>query len=119
LITGATGTGKELIAKAIHNLSPRKNGPFIAVHAAALPTSLPGERIVWSRKGIFYGGVERRTGRFELADGELCSSTRSENLEPQIQVKLLRVLEERAFERVGGAKTLQVDVRLVAAPTRI
>src|SRR5882724_1223255 len=118
LITGATGTGKELIAKAIHNLSPRKNGPFIAVHAAALPTSLLESELFGHEKGAFTGAVERRTGRFELADGGTLFLDEVGELEPQIQVKLLRVLEERAFERVGGAKTLQVDVRLVAATNK-
>ncbi|HXI84505.1 MAG TPA: sigma-54 dependent transcriptional regulator [Verrucomicrobiae bacterium] len=118
LITGATGTGKELIAKAIHNISPRKNGPFIAVHAAALPTSLLESELFGHEKGAFTGAVERRTGRFELADGGTLFLDEVGELEPQIQVKLLRVLEERAFERVGGAKTLQVDVRLVAATNK-
>jgi two-component system, NtrC family, response regulator AtoC len=118
LIAGATGTGKELIAKAIHNLSPRKNGPFIAVHAAALPTSLLESELFGHEKGAFTGAVERRAGRFELADGGTLFLDEVGELEPQIQVKLLRVLEERAFERVGGAKTLQVDVRLVAATNK-
>jgi DNA-binding NtrC family response regulator len=118
LITGATGTGKELIAKAIHNLSPRKNGPFIAVHAAALPTTLLESELFGHEKGAFTGAVERRVGRFELADGGTLFLDEIGELEPQIQVKLLRVLEERAFERVGGAKTLQVDVRLVAATNK-
>jgi two-component system, NtrC family, response regulator AtoC len=118
LITGATGTGKELIAKAIHNLSPRKNGPFIAVHAAALPTSLLESELFGHEKGAFTGAVERRVGRFELADGGTLFLDEVGELEPAMQVKLLRVLEERAFERVGGAKTLQVDVRLVAATNK-
>ncbi len=118
LITGATGTGKELIAKAIHNLSPRKNGPFIAVHAAALPTSLLESELFGHERGAFTGAVERRTGRFELADGGTLFLDEVGELEPAMQVKLLRVLEERAFERVGGAKTLNVDVRLVAATNK-
>jgi len=119
LITGETGTGKELIAKAIHNLSPRKNGPFIAVHAAALPTSLLESELFGHEKGAFTGAVERRIGRFELADGGTLFLDEVGELEPPMQVKLLRVLEERAFERVGGAKTLQVDVRLVAATNKV
>ena len=118
LITGETGTGKELIAKAIHNLSPRKNGPFVAVHAAALPTSLLESELFGHEKGAFTGAVERRIGRFELADGGTLFLDEVGELEPPMQVKLLRVLEERAFERVGGAKTLQVDVRLVAATNK-
>lgn len=118
LITGATGTGKELIAKAIHNLSPRKNGPFIAVHAAALPTSLLESELFGHERGAFTGAVERRVGRFELADGGTLFLDEVGELEPAMQVKLLRVLEERAFERVGGAKTLHMDVRLVAATNK-
>jgi DNA-binding NtrC family response regulator len=118
LISGATGTGKELIAKAIHNLSPRKDGPFIAVHAAALPTSLLESELFGHERGAFTGAVERRAGRFELADGGTLFLDEIGELEPQIQVKLLRVLEERAFERVGGNKTLQVDVRLVVATNK-
>ncbi len=118
LIAGETGTGKELIAKAIHNLSPRKNGAFVAVHAAALPSSLLESELFGHEKGAFTGAVERRVGRFELADGGTLFLDEIGELEPAMQVKLLRVLEERAFERVGGSKTLQVDVRLVAATNR-
>lgn len=118
LITGETGTGKELIAKAIHNLSPRKNGAFVAVHAAALPSSLLESELFGHERGAFTGAVERRIGRFELADGGTLFLDEIGELEPPMQVKLLRVLEERAFERVGGSKTLQVDVRLVAATNR-
>ena len=115
LITGETGTGKELIAEAIHQLSPRKNAAFVAVHAAALPASLLESELFGHEKGAFTGAVERRTGRFELADGGTLFLDEIAELEPSLQVKLLRVLEERAFERVGGNKTLEVDVRLVAA----
>ncbi|HUJ09444.1 MAG TPA: sigma-54 dependent transcriptional regulator [Verrucomicrobiae bacterium] len=118
LITGETGTGKELIAKAIHNLSPRKNGSFIAVHAAALPSTLLESELFGHEKGAFTGAIERRIGRFELADGGTLFLDEVGELEPLMQVKLLRVLEERAFERVGGTKTLHVDVRLVAATNR-
>lgn len=118
LITGETGTGKELIAHAIHNLSPRKNGPFVAVHAAALPSTLLESELFGHEKGAFTGAVERRTGRFELADGGTLFFDEVSELEPALQVKLLRVLEERAFERVGGQKTVEVDVRLIAATNR-
>jgi DNA-binding NtrC family response regulator len=118
LITGETGTGKELIAHAIHNLSPRKTGPFIAVHAAALPSTLLESELFGHEKGAFTGAVERRVGRFELADGGTIFLDEVGELEPQMQVKLLRVLEERAFERVGGQKTIQVDVRLIAATNK-
>ena len=118
LITGETGTGKELIAHAIHNLSPRKNGPFVAVHAAALPSTLLESELFGHEKGAFTGAVERRTGRFELADGGTLFLDEVGELEPSLQVKLLRALEERAFERVGASKTIEVDVRLIAATNR-
>ena len=118
LITGETGTGKELVAHAVHNLSPRKAGPFIAVHAAALPTTLLESELFGHEKGAFTGAVERRAGRFEMADGGTIFLDEVGELEPAMQVKLLRVLEERQFERVGGNKTIEVDVRLVAATNR-
>ena len=118
LITGATGTGKELIAKAIHNLSPRKNELFVAVHAASLPSTLLESELFGHEKGAFTGAVERRMGRFEMADGGTLFLDEVSELEPLMQVKLLRVLEEQTFERVGGSKTVQVDVRLVAATNR-
>ena len=118
LITGETGTGKELVAHAVHNLSPRKAGPFVAVHAAALPTTLLESELFGHEKGAFTGAVERRAGRFEMADGGTIFLDEVGELEPAMQVKLLRVLEERQFERVGGNKTIEVDVRLVAATNR-
>ena len=118
LVTGETGTGKELIAHAIHNLSPRKKGPFVAVHAAALPSTLLESELFGHEKGAFTGAVERRSGRFELADGGTLFLDEVGELEPAMQVKLLRALEERSFERLGGTKTLQVDVRVVAATNR-
>ena len=118
LISGETGTGKELIAHALHNLSPRKNGPFVAVHAAALSTTLLESELFGHEKGAFTGAVERRIGRFELADGGTLFLDEVSEIEPAMQVKLLRVLEERAFERVGGSKTIQADVRLVAASNK-
>ena len=118
LITGETGTGKELVAHAVHNLSPRKGGPFVAVHAAALPSTLLESELFGHEKGAFTGAVERRAGRFEMADGGTIFLDEVGELEPAMQVKLLRVLEERKFERVGGNKTIEVDVRLVAATNR-
>ena len=118
LITGETGTGKELVAHALHTLSPRKSGPFVAVHAAALPTTLLESELFGHEKGAFTGAVERRAGRFEMADGGTIFLDEVGELEPAMQVKLLRVLEERKFERVGGSKTIEVDVRLVAATNR-
>ena len=118
LINGETGTGKELIAHAIHNLSPRKNGPFVAVHAAALTSSLLESELFGHEKGAFTGAVERRIGRFEMADGGTLFLDEVGEIDPAMQVKLLRVLEERSFERVGGQKTIQVDVRLLAATNK-
>ncbi len=118
LVVGETGTGKELIAHAIHRLSPRKNNPFIAVHAAALPTTLLESELFGHEKGAFTGAVERRAGRFELADGGTLFLDEVGELEPAMQVKLLRVLEERSFERLGGQKTIETDVRLVAATNK-
>ena len=118
LITGETGTGKELIAHAIHNLSPRKNGPFIAVHAAALSPTLLESELFGHEKGAFTGAVERRIGRFELADGGTLFLDEVGEIDLPMQVKILRVLEERAFERVGGSKTISVDVRLIAASNK-
>jgi transcriptional regulator with PAS, ATPase and Fis domain len=107
-----------LIAQAIHNLSPRKNGPFVAVHAAALPSTLLESELFGHEKGAFTGAVDRRIGRFEMADGGTLFFDEVSELEPALQVKLLRVLEERAFERVGASKTIEVDVRLIAATNR-
>jgi two-component system, NtrC family, response regulator AtoC len=118
LITGETGTGKELIAHALHNLSPRKNGPFIAVHAAALSPTLLESELFGHEKGAFTGAVERRIGRFESADGGTLFLDEVSEIDPAMQVKILRVLEERAFERVGGSKTINVDVRLIAATNK-
>jgi len=118
LITGETGTGKELVAHALHNLSPRKNGPFVAVHAAALPSTLLESELFGHEKGAFTGAVERRIGRFEMADGGTLFLDEVGEIEPAMQVKLLRVLEERKFERLGGSKTIESDVRLVAATNR-
>jgi DNA-binding NtrC family response regulator len=118
LITGETGTGKELIAHALHNLSPRKNGPFVGVHAAALSTTLLESELFGHEKGAFTGAVERRIGRFEMADGGTLFLDEVSEIDLAMQVKILRVLEERAFERVGGSKTIGVDVRLVAATNK-
>jgi DNA-binding NtrC family response regulator len=95
LITGETGTGKELVAKAIHNLSPRKNGPFVAVHAAALSSTLLESELFGHEKGAFTGAVERRIGRFELADGGTIFLDEVGEIEPAMQVKILRVRSPR------------------------
>lgn len=115
LIQGESGTGKELVAHAIHNLSPRTRGPFIAVHCAALPQNLLESELFGHEKGAFTGAVERRRGRFEMAEGGTLFLDEISEIDPTVQVKLLRVLEEWKFERVGGQETLEADIRLVTA----
>jgi len=118
LIVGESGTGKELIANAIHNLSPRKDKPFIAVHCAALSKSLLESELFGHEKGAFTGAVSGKPGRFERADGGTLFLDEVSEIDPDIQVKLLRFLEEWEFERVGGIKTIKVDVRLITATNR-
>jgi DNA-binding NtrC family response regulator len=118
LLTGESGTGKELFAKAIHQLSPRANQPFIVVHCASLNQNLLESELFGHEKGAFTSAHERSTGRFEMADGGTLFLDEIGEIELPIQVKLLRVLETRTFERVGGGKPIQVDVRLVAATNR-
>lgn len=115
LLQGESGTGKELVAHAIHRLSPRAKGAFVAVHCAALSPTLLESELFGHEKGAFTGATERRRGRFEMADGGTLFLDEISEIDPGIQVKLLRVLEERAFERVGGHDTLDVDIRLIAA----
>ena len=118
LITGENGTGKEVLAHAIHEESSRAAGPFIAVSCAALPESLIESELFGHEKGAFTGAVHARKGRFELADGGTLFLDEIGELTAAVQVKLLRVLQERTFERVGGAKTFGVDIRLIAASNR-
>lgn len=118
LLQGESGTGKELVAHAIHNLSPRAQGPFIAVHCAALPQQLLESELFGHEKGAFTGAVERRRGRFELAEGGTFFLDEISEINPAIQVELLRVLDERNFERVGGQETLEADIRLIVATNR-
>ena len=115
LIQGESGTGKELVAHAIHQFSTRSKGPFVAVHCAALTPTLLESELFGHEKGAFTGAAERRRGRFELADGGTLFLDEISEIHTSIQVKLLRVLEERQFERVGGHQTLDVDIRLIAA----
>jgi DNA-binding NtrC family response regulator len=118
LIEGESGTGKELIAQAIHQSSPRSRGPFIAVHCAALSESLLESELFGHEKGSFTGATERRIGRFESADGGTLFLDEIGDISPAIQVKLLRFLETKAIDRVGGSKTVSLDVRLVTATNR-
>ena len=115
LLTGENGTGKEMLARAIHEESVRSTAPFIAVSCAALPESLIESELFGHEKGAFTGAVQARKGRFELADGGTLFLDEVSELSPAVQVKLLRVLQEREFERVGGTKTVEVDIRLIAA----
>lgn len=118
LIVGENGTGKEMLARAIHEESQRADGPFVAVSCAALPESLIESELFGHEKGAFTSATHARMGRFELADGGTLFLDEIVELTPSVQVKLLRVLQERAFERVGGTKTLTVDIRLIAASNR-
>ncbi|MCM2274136.1 MAG: sigma-54 dependent transcriptional regulator [Candidatus Didemnitutus sp.] len=118
LIEGETGTGKELVAQAIHQASPRARAAFIPVHCAALPPMLLESELFGHERGSFTGATERRIGRFEAADGGTVFLDEIGEIGPEIQVKLLRFIETRSFERIGSTKTLTVDVRLVAATNR-
>jgi DNA-binding NtrC family response regulator len=115
LVLGESGTGKELIAKAIHNLSPRAKQPMVTVHCAALAPTLLESELFGHEKGAFTGAHERRIGRFEQANGGTLFLDEVGEIDPAIQVKLLRFLGERTFERVGSNQTISTDVRLIAA----
>lgn len=118
LIQGESGTGKEMFAKAIHRLSPRARRPLVTVHCAALPAALLESELFGHEKGAFTGANERRIGRFEQANGGTLFLDEIGEIDASTQVKLLRVLGERTFERVGSNKTISADVRLVAATNR-
>jgi transcriptional regulator with GAF, ATPase, and Fis domain len=118
LLTGESGTGKELFARALHALSPRRAGPFVAVNCAAIPEALLENELFGHERGAFTGADRRREGRFEVAAGGTLLLDEVGELSPAVQAKVLRVLEEKTFERVGGGRTLRADVRLVAATNR-
>ncbi|MCZ6635877.1 MAG: sigma 54-interacting transcriptional regulator [bacterium] len=118
LLRGETGTGKEVIARGIHQRSPYREGPFVPVHCAALPEGLMESELFGHEKGSFTGATARRQGRFELADGGTLFLDEVGEIGPDIQVKLLRVLQERNFQRVGGEQTVNVNVRVIAATKR-
>ena len=118
LVTGESGTGKELVAQAIHDRSPRAKAPFIKLHCAALAESLLESELFGHEKGSFTGAAARREGHFKNADGGTLFLDEIGEISPSIQVKLLRFLQERAFERVGGNETVHVDVRIIAATNR-
>lgn len=118
LLLGESGTGKELFARAIHTLSPRRNRPFVAINCAAIPETLIENELFGHEKGAYTGASSRHLGRFELADGGTVFLDEIGELPIGMQSKVLRVLQERSFERVGGTQTIEVDVRLVFATNR-
>src|SRR5262249_49694316 len=117
-ISGETGTGKELVARAVHKRSRRSSRAFVSVNCAAMAPTLIASELFGSEKGAFTGATQRRLGRFELADGGTIFLDEVGELLPDTQVALLRVLQEREFERVGGAQPIHVDVRVIAATNR-
>jgi two-component system, NtrC family, response regulator AtoC len=118
LIYGESGTGKELVAKTIHLLSPRKRGAFVAINCAAIPENLLESELFGHEKGAFTGAVQARQGKFELAKGGTIFLDEIGEMQLALQAKLLRVLQERVFERVGGSKEIPADVRVIAATNR-
>src|SRR5262245_44138403 len=118
LISGESGTGKELVSAAIHQRSPRASGPFVRLHCAALAETLLESELFGHERGAYTGADRKREGRFEQANGGTLFLDEIGEISPSTQVKLLRVLQEREFERVGGNQTLHVDVRVIAATNR-
>ena len=118
LIQGETGTGKELVAKSIHDNSPRKTGPFVAVNCAAIPAELIESELFGHEHGAFTGAIAQRIGQFEQANTGTLFLDEIGDMPPVLQAKLLRVLEEREFQRIGGTKTISIDIRVLAATHR-
>jgi transcriptional regulator with GAF, ATPase, and Fis domain len=118
LLTGASGTGKEVIARVIHAWSPRRERPFVPVHCASLAESLLESELFGHERGAFTGATAARKGRFEMAEGGTLFLDEAGEIAPAVQVKLLRVLQERVVERVGGGRPVPVDVRVIAATNR-
>jgi two-component system response regulator AtoC len=118
LLTGESGTGKEVAARALHAWSDRAGGPFVALNCAAVAETLLESELFGHEKGAFTGATAARRGRIELADGGTFFLDEIAEMKPELQAKLLRVLEQRRFERVGGSRTIEVDVRWVAATNR-
>jgi len=115
LLQGESGTGKELFARAIHNLSPRKNKPFIAINCAAIPRELLENELFGSERGAFTGSIARKIGKFEIADGGTIFLDEIGDMDIALQAKLLRVLQEKTVERLGGTRTTKIDTRVIAA----
>ncbi len=118
LITGESGTGKELVANAIYSLSPRRNKPFIKVNCGAIPETLLEAELFGHEKGAFTGAINRRKGRFELADGGTIFLDEIGEISPKLQVALLRIIQDKEFQRVGGEETIKVDVRIITATNK-
>ncbi|MHB8761150.1 MAG: sigma-54-dependent transcriptional regulator [Coriobacteriia bacterium] len=118
MVYGESGTGKELVARALHRLSPRASKPFISISAGALPETLLESELFGFEKGAFTGAVTAKPGRFEMANGGTLFLDEVGDISPGVQVKLLRVLQERTFERLGGTRSIEVDVRVVSATNR-
>jgi len=118
MIQGESGTGKELVAKAIHELSPRKNKPFVVVNCSAYPATLLESELFGHEKGAFTGAIRQKTGRFEQAHGGTLFLDEIGEIPPSAQIKLLRILQTKNFERLGGEKTISVDARIIAATNK-